>query len=95
MENSSKRSSVATLGMLEVPDRYGPDDSEEDKVIYALSLIGHGTAGDVGIKISELDTSIEPGGFSNTAEPILGRLCREGLIGCHDEDDNPAYYFIN
>ena len=45
-----------------IPERYRQDDSEENKVIYALSLIGKGSAEDVGIKISELDKSIEPGG---------------------------------
>jgi hypothetical protein len=56
---------------LNAPDRYRADDNEENKVIYALSLIGEGSAEDVGIKVSELDTSIEPGGFSHMADPYL------------------------
>jgi hypothetical protein len=77
-----------------IPERYRQDDSEENKVIYALSLIGKGSAEDVGIKISELDKSIEPGGFSHAAGPILKRLCGTGLVSCRAGKDNLGYYYI-
>jgi hypothetical protein len=81
-------------GTMQIPDRYRENDSEENKVIYALSQIGEGSAEDVGIKISELDSSIEPGGFSHIAEPILKSLCEKGSISCRADKDNLGYYFI-
>jgi len=79
---------------LRIPGEYGAGDTEENKVIYALSLIGEGSAEDIGIKISELDKSIEPGGFSHVAEPVLKYLCESGLVGCRAGKDNLGYYFI-
>jgi len=81
-------------GSMPIPYRYNADDTIENKVIYALSLIGEGTAEDVGIKISELDTSIEPGGFSHAAEPMLKQLCAKGIIHCKTGDDDVGYYFM-
>lgn len=79
---------------LYIPDAYRADDSEENKVIYALGLIGEGTAGDIGIKISEIDQSIEPGGFGAMAEHVLRQLYEEELIGGKLKDD-VMHYWIN
>ena len=85
----------ALLGKpLAIPGRYRENDTEENKVIYALSQIGEGSAEDVGVKISELDSSIEPGGFTHTAEPVLRSLCDRGLITCRIKDDTNLGYYI-
>jgi hypothetical protein len=83
-----------TISGISIPEHYRPDDSEENKVIYAFSLIDEGSAEDVAIKISELDKSIEPGGFSHAAGPVLKRLCERGLVSCRTGKDNLGYYFI-
>jgi enhancing lycopene biosynthesis protein 2 len=94
MINNSKRQSEQIATPLLIPDQYRENDSEENKVIYALSQIGEGSAEDVGIKVSELDASIEPGGFTQMAEPVLRNLCNKGLIKCRMDSDNLDYYFI-
>jgi DNA-binding PadR family transcriptional regulator len=93
IKDSKAQSGKVTTPLL-IPGQYRENDSEENKVIYALSQIGEGSAEDVGIKISELDRSIEPGGFSHMAEPVLRNLCNKGLIKCRMDKDNLGYYFI-
>jgi hypothetical protein len=79
---------------LNIPGSYRADDSDENRIIYALSLIGEGSAEDVGIKISELDSSVEPGGFTHMAGPILKNLCEKGLINCRAGKDDLGYYSV-
>jgi hypothetical protein len=94
MINDLKAQPGKATSPLLIPGQYRENDSEENKVIYALSQIGEGSAEDVGIKVSELDTSIEPGGFTQMAEPVLKNLCNKGLIKCRMDKDNLGYYFI-
>lgn len=39
-----------TVGTMRIPDQYRENDSEENKVIYALNQLGEASAEDVGIK---------------------------------------------
>jgi hypothetical protein len=91
--SNTKENYHEASGLLHVPDHYNADDSEENKVIYALNEIREGTAQDVGIKISEVDKSIEPGGFGAAAAPILAHLYDDGMIGCKEEQGH-THYFI-
>jgi NADPH:quinone reductase-like Zn-dependent oxidoreductase len=94
MEVEEAEARMRAAQRLTIPAQYRADDTAENRVIYALSRIGDGSAEDVGIKVSELDTSIEPGGFSHLAEPVLRNLGKKGLIGCRTDREGRNYYFI-
>lgn len=77
-----------------IPKHYDPGDRIADKAVYALSLIGQGNAEDIGIAISALDTSMEPGGFSHSAEPILQQLCTAGFTACRNDEAGTGHSAI-
>lgn len=65
---------------LKIPVQYNPDDSDEDKVVYALALLEQATAEQVAEKLSDLDPSVNKEKFQTAASTVLSDLFEMGLI---------------
>ncbi|SFT08122.1 hypothetical protein [Mucilaginibacter polytrichastri] len=65
---------------LHIPAHYMPDDSDEDKIIYALAQLEEGTPDEVAMEISKHDSSINAEHFKTKAASVLHILYEKGLI---------------
>lgn len=65
---------------LHVPHEYNPDDSTQDKVIYALALLKEATANQVALKLASFDAETPAVTHQKNAEDILNYLFNKGLI---------------
>ena len=65
---------------LHIPAHYMPDDSDEDKVIYALAQLEEGTPDEVALELSKHDSSLDTEHFKTKAASILHILYEKGLI---------------
>jgi hypothetical protein len=73
------------------PEAYHPEADWQDKVLYALSQIGEGTAPDVAAKLTELDPQTAPQELHRHTEEVLTGLYDKGLIKGAEQDGEVSY----
>ena len=65
---------------LYVPAHYNADDTDENKIVYALAQLGEGTAAGIAAKLADTDPSLNRERFEVIAASILNELYDKGLI---------------
>jgi hypothetical protein len=65
---------------LHIPAAYHPDDTQENKVIYALAQLGEATANEVIDKLEELETGIKNQQLIAFTNKVLTDLYDKGLL---------------
>jgi predicted transcriptional regulator len=70
---------------IQVPAVYHAQDTQENKIIYALAQVGDGTADDVVKKLEELEQGISDEQLSAITKQALKHLYDKGLLNGHDE----------
>lgn len=75
-----------------VPAHFNVGDTWRNKVLYALSLLGKGTAEQTGAKLHELDSQSSEAEMHKKADEILTGLYDKGLIkGSPDAHKHMVY----
>lgn len=65
---------------LHIPAHYDINDTEQDRVLFALAQIGIGTVNDVATEMAQLEESINVESFKIVAGDVLTRLYEQGLL---------------
>jgi hypothetical protein len=65
---------------LHIPAAYHPDDTQENKIIYALAQLGEGTATGVIAKLEELEPGIKDDQLTAITKQVLSNLYDKGLL---------------
>jgi hypothetical protein len=65
---------------LYVPATYEENDSDENKVVYALAQLGEGTSDEVALELSRIDHTVDTERLKIIALSILNDLYSKGLI---------------
>lgn len=79
---------------LHIPSHYDGDDTEQNKIVFALARIGQGTADDVTDELVSLDGTINKEYFKDASSTILKHLFDKGLIK-GDEIDGQTHYNLS
>lgn len=79
---------------LQVPGAYHPDDTQENKVLYALAQLDEGSAADVISKLDELENGIVDDQLKAITKEILTGLYDKGLLS-GNEKDGVMYYNLH
>lgn len=77
------------LEPIHVPYRYNKDDSDEQKLIYALAQLGEATTNEIVEKLKQANTAEEI--TTVQAEEILKPLYDHGLINGEKKDEKLIY----
>ncbi|MDB4921526.1 hypothetical protein [Mucilaginibacter sp.] len=65
---------------IQIPSAYFPGDTQENKIIFALSELGEGTVTEVISKLEELEPAIKDDQLVALAKHILTSLYDKGLL---------------
>src|SRR4051812_4828315 len=65
---------------LHIPATYHPDDTQENKVIYALAQLGEATANEVIDKLEELESGVKNEQLIAFTKQVLSNLYDKGLL---------------
>lgn len=65
---------------LYVPANYVANDSDENKIVYALAQLGEATPDEVALELSRIDHSVDTERVKMIALSILNDLYSKGLI---------------
>jgi hypothetical protein len=76
---------------LQIPSGYFPDDTQENKIIYALAELGEGTTAEVTSKLEELEIGNEHADFAVITNNVLTHLYDKGLLNGRDKDGEIHY----
>ncbi|MGV8878954.1 MAG: hypothetical protein ACOH2A_07980 [Sphingobacteriaceae bacterium] len=69
---------------LQIPAAYHADDTQENKIIYALAQLGSGTDAEVVDKLASLETGIKSEQLIAMTDQVLQHLYEKGLIKGED-----------
>lgn len=76
---------------LHVPAHYIVDDSDEDKIVFALAQIEQGSADDAASELAKHDSGVDEVDFKEKAKSILHNLYEKGLIKGEEIDGVMQY----
>lgn len=76
---------------LPVPAHFDPDDTKENKVIFALAELGRASAGQVNAHLRELQPDLIEADTMITADHILRSLFERGLVKGREENGELMY----
>ena len=69
---------------LQIPAHYDINDTEEDRVLFALAQLGEGTVSEVAAKMANLQQGTKAADFLTPVKLILTDLYGKGLLKGHD-----------
>ncbi len=76
---------------LHIPSHYDKNDTEQNKIVFALAQIGEGTAEAVKNELAKLDNTINLEYFKTASAATLMHLFDKGLIKGDDIDGETHY----
>lgn len=76
---------------LHIPPAYYTDDTQENKIIYALSSMGRANAQEVVTKLEELEPGITSDQLVAITKTVLKNLYEKGLIKGQETDGEMFY----
>src|SRR5471030_824175 len=74
-----------------IPEAYHPDDTQENKIIFALSELGEGTVTEVIGKLEELEPGIKNDQLTAITKQVLTHFYDKGLLKGIDERGTMHY----
>ena len=79
---------------LHIPPHYDSNDTEQNKIVFALAQINEGTVATVTEELLKLDSTIDKNYFTNATAKTLSSLFEKGLIK-GDEIDGEMHYNLS
>ncbi|MGZ3872904.1 MAG: hypothetical protein ACXVJD_08295 [Mucilaginibacter sp.] len=76
---------------VQIPSTYFPEDTQENKIIFALSELGEGTVTEVITKLEELEPTIKDEQLVAITKQVLTSLYDKGLLKGTDKGGTMHY----
>ena len=76
---------------LQIPAAFSVDDSQEDKILYALAVLEEATATEVADKLEELQPGSKNEQLLETTSEYLEQQFRKGLLNGGEKDGETVY----